>query len=279
MKSFVLTILSAILLPSILLAQSSKDNIVTIISYNVRIGSVNDGENSWEYRKPSSTAMINSLKPDVIGFQEALEYQTNYLAENAKGYGLIGKGHDRGATKCEHMAMLYNKRTTELISWGTFWLSDTPGVASVGWDGGYERSATWALLKDKKSLRKYIVINTHLDNEGDLARKRGLDVILSALKSINSNGRYPVAVMGDFNMEVSDPAMNFISEKMTNSRESAATTDSMYSFHAWGKDKSTIDYIWYSGFKKCTLFHTINEPYLGREYISDHYPVMGVFSL
>lgn len=274
-----MTLFAALLLPCMLFAKTPKSNTVSIISYNVRIGSVDDGENSWELRKSSSTAMINELKPDVIGFQEALEYQVNYLAEGSAGYGLIGKGHDRGATKCEHMSMLYNRRTTILISWGTFWLSDTPGVASVGWDGGYERSATWALLKDKKTLKNYIVVNTHLDNEGTQARKRGLEVILSGLASINPDGRYPVVVMGDFNMETSDPAMQTISKSMKDARTTASDTDSMHSFHAWGKTRGTIDFIWYSGFSQCNAFHTISEAFEGREFISDHYPVMGKFDL
>ena len=52
-------------------------------------------------------------------------------------------------------------------------------------------------------------------------------------------------------------------------------------FNAWGDSSraADIDYIFFSGFKSCIYFKTIDSSYLGRKYISDHYPVCACLSM
>lgn len=271
MKKHMLTILAAImLLPASLFSQAPAS--VTVMSYNIRVSSANDGTNSWIYRYPGSAMMILDQMPDVVGLQEALFSQVAYLKDYVKGYKVVAVGKDRGETKSEHMTMLYNAKTTSVVKWETFWLSETPDKAGKGWDAAYERSATWALCKDKKSGSKYYVVNTHLDNEGAEARREGLALIMSKMAKINDEG-LPMVVLGDFNMSVSDPAMASVKAAMSDAREAAVASDSMHSFHGWGKSKETIDHIFFSGFSSCTEFQTVVKPYFDRKFISDHYPV------
>ena len=56
-----------------------KDSAIKVISYNIRLGTANDGDNSWEFRYPASSMMINDQKPDIFGLQEAYDFQVNYL--------------------------------------------------------------------------------------------------------------------------------------------------------------------------------------------------------
>ena len=52
---------------------------VKVISFNVRYRNNVDGPNSWPNRREAVVRMINEEKPAVIGLQEALIDQLEYL--------------------------------------------------------------------------------------------------------------------------------------------------------------------------------------------------------
>ena len=72
-----------------------------VMSYNIRMGSANDGTNSWQFRFPATLEMIKDQKPDVFGVQEALENQLLVITENIKEYKQVGVGRDNGKKKGE----------------------------------------------------------------------------------------------------------------------------------------------------------------------------------
>lgn len=246
---------------------------ITVMSFNIRVSDANDGTNSWEYRYPASALMVLDQKPDIVGLQEALHDQVMYL-KNAltPDYKMIGVGREDGKKKGEHMEMLYNKKTISVLKWGTFWLSETPDKPSMGWDAACVRTATWALMKDRKSGKKFYMVNTHLDHVGTVAREKGLQLICERIAQMNRDG-LPMVLTGDFNMEITDPSMAPVKNAMKNARTDAVKTDDHFSYNGWGKASSTIDYVWYSGFSSCTEFETVTKPYMDRAFISDHFPV------
>jgi len=262
------------------IAFAGKPGNITVMSYNIRIMTAQDGTNSWEYRYPASAMMIDEQKPDIIGLQEPLIAQVNYLVEVCKGYKFIGVGCDDGKKKGGVNAILYNSKTMSVLKNGTFWLSDTPDKASKGWDGAYFRAATWAVMKEKESGQKVFVVNTHLDNEGTEAREKGLELIISKIAELNTDN-CPVILTGDFNMQPNDSAMSSVKKSMKDTRETAFSTDHKGTFHNWGKQKTDmiIDYIWYSGFDSCTSYETVTKEYYKRAFISDHYPIKATFVL
>ena len=171
MKKLVL-FFAAILLPLALSAKVEKEGVIAM-SYNIRYGTADDGTNSWQYRYGASAMMLDDLRPDVVGLQEALYEQVDYLATVLdKTYKAVGVGRDDGKKGGEMMALLYNFKTTKLLKWGTFWLSETPDKPSRGWDGACNRCATWAILKDKATGRKYFMVNTHIDHVGEESSRR-----------------------------------------------------------------------------------------------------------
>lgn len=248
---------------------------ITVISYNIRLGTADDGTNSWKYRYPASALMIDDQKPDIFGLQEAYDFQVQYLEETCTDYKAVGVGREDGKEKGEHMSIFYNKKTIKLLKWGTYWLSDTPEKPSMGWDAACFRTATWALLKDKKSGKKFYYVNTHLDHIGVEARKNGLALIMDNVAKMNPEN-LPMIITGDFNMTVDHPSMSGIKARMQNTREVAAKTDSHITYNGWGKGGSIIDYIWFSGFSSCPEYETITKEYFKRTYISDHCPVKAV---
>ncbi len=250
---------------------------ITVISYNIRMGAADDGTNSWKYRYPASALMIDDQKPDIFGLQEAYDYQVQYLAETCVDYKCVGVGREDGKHKGEHMSIFYNKKTIALLKWGTYWLSDTPDKPSMGWDAACMRTATWALLKDKRSGKKFYYVNTHLDHVGVEARKNGLALIMDNVAKMNPDN-LPMIITGDFNMTIDHPSMSGIKERMKYTREVAAKTDDHFTFNGWGKSSMLIDYIWFSGFNSCPEYETITKPYFDRTYISDHYPIRAVLA-
>lgn len=250
---------------------------IKVISYNVRLGTADDGTNSWNYRYPMSAMMIEDQKPDIFGLQEAFDFQRNYIEEYTEGYKSVGVGRDDGKKKGEQMAIFYNTKTIKLLKWGTFWLSPTPDTPSKGWDAACYRTATWALLKDKKSGNKFWYVNTHLDHVGAEARRNGLNLIVEKIREINPDG-YPMVLTGDFNVTPDDPCLVDLDKMMVSARDAAVKTDKGTTYNNWGKnmDGQPIDYIYYSGFSSCPVFEVIRKPYGERKFISDHFPISAV---
>ena len=100
---------------------------LTAMSFNIRNGLANDGDNSWPNRRPLVSEVIREHDPDVVGLQEAFRFQLDHLAEDLPGYCEVGEGRG-GGTKDEYSAILYRAGRFNLLDSGTFWLSDTPEV-------------------------------------------------------------------------------------------------------------------------------------------------------
>jgi endonuclease/exonuclease/phosphatase family metal-dependent hydrolase len=275
---YTLAILAFVFTMSISQTLAAKDDNesqeLKVMSYNIRMGSANDGTNSWQFRFPATLEMIKDQKPDVFGVQEALENQLITITENIKEYKQVGVGRDNGKKKGEFMSIFWNTKTVSLVKWGTFWLSETPDKPSKGWDAACFRTATWALMKDKKTGRKFYFVNTHLDHKGKEAQKNGLMLIIDRIASINPDG-YPMVLTGDFNIKPNDPAIAELDKKMSSARKIAEKTDNNRTFNSWGKaaDDMIIDYIYVSGFSSCPEYQTVTRSYFKKKYISDHYPI------
>jgi endonuclease/exonuclease/phosphatase family metal-dependent hydrolase len=264
------------MLPCISSAQEQdREYDLKVMSYNIRMGSAKDGTNSWEFRYPATALMLEDQKPDVFGVQEAFNYQIRFIEDNFEDYDCVGVGRDDGKQKGEFMSIFWNKKTVKMIKWGTFWLSETPEKPSMGWDAACKRTATWALMKDKKTGKQFYFVNTHLDHRGTEARKKGLELIVSRIAEINPKG-YPMVLTGDFNVKPDNAALKDLDSKMQSARKIAPRTDNHPTFNNWGKIKPdmVIDYIYVSGFSACPEYHTVTEKYGTWKYVSDHYPII-----
>ena len=274
MKRFLCLMMAAfIVLPQLAMAQKVDEGSegLKVMSYNIRLGSANDGTNSWHLRYQATDQMLKDQRPDVFGVQEALEYQVRYIKEMC-GYESVGVGREDGKKEGEFMSIFWNKKKVSMVKWGTFWLSETPKKPSKGWDAACFRTATWALMKDKKTGNKFYFVNTHLDHKGKEAQKNGLKLIVDKIAEINPEG-YPMVLTGDFNIEPDNANLAELDQKMQSTRKIAAKTDSHDTFNGWGKGKGIIDYIYVSGFSSCPEYQTVTKKYDNRKFISDHYPV------
>lgn len=277
MKKIALLLLAAVMVLPMNAANKEKkdDNTLKVMSYNIRLGSANDGTNSWGLRYPATAEMIEDQMPDIFGVQEALASQIRFIEDNFVDYKSVGVGREDGKKDGEHMSIFWNKKTVSLLKWGTFWLSETPEKPSMGWDAACKRTATWALMKCKKTGKKFYYVNTHLDHKGVEAQKNGLKLIVDRIDDINPEG-YPMILTGDFNITPDNPNLVELDSKMQSVRKVAEKTDNHDTFNGWGKGKGVIDYIYASGFSAYPEYQTVTKRYADRKFVSDHYPICAV---
>jgi endonuclease/exonuclease/phosphatase family metal-dependent hydrolase len=271
-KIFMILASVAMLFPAAMSAKGDGSRDLKIMSYNIRLGTADDGTNSWKYRYPATALMIKDVMPDIFGVQEAFDFQVNFITSNFPEYKAVGVGRDDGKKKGEHMSIFYNKKEVTLLKWGTFWLSDTPEKPSKGWDAACFRSATWALMKHKATGKKFYYVNTHLDHKGKEAQKNGLALIVDKIQEINPKG-YPMVLTGDFNVVPTDPVLTDLDKRMSSARVIAKKTDNRSTFNGWGKSSGVIDYIYVSGFSECIEYQTVDKKYGDWRFVSDHFPI------
>ncbi|MFC6974154.1 endonuclease/exonuclease/phosphatase family protein [Halomicroarcula sp. GCM10025709] len=177
-------------------------NRVRVASFNVRYDAAKDGTDNWAHRRQLVAGTIRYHAPAVVGVQEAMSHQLRELQAMLPAYDWVGDPRDSVAVGGEHTAVGYRTDRFDCTATDTFWLSETPTEpGSVGWDAAYPRVATWARLDDGDPL---LVVNTHLDHEGERARRRGIDLVLERLDGIVDGE--PVVLQGDFNCVVGEPA-------------------------------------------------------------------------
>ena len=278
MKRILLIALATLITMPQISAQKKESEGLKVMSYNMRQGTAKDGTNSWEFRWPATIEMLEDVQPDVFGVQEAVAIQIRIIDEFTTLYKNVGVGREDGKKGGEHMSIFWNKKTVKLLKWGTYWLSETPDEPSKGWDAACKRTATWALMKDKKSGKKFYFVNTHLDHKGKEAQKNGLKLIVENIAKMNKEN-YPMVLTGDFNIFPTNPALADLDKMMTSSSKIAKKTDGLKAtFNGWGKAKhdGPIDFIYVSGFGNVAEYKVITKKYAERPFISDHFPIMSV---
>ena len=263
-------------------AGAAAESPVKVMSFNIRYDNPGDKENNWQFRRDRAANAILFYAPDVIGTQEVLHNQLMDLEQRIGGvYAHVGVGREDGHKKGEYAALWYNRDRFDALDSGNFWLSETPEkMGSKGWDGACERIATWAILRDRRSNSELLVMNTHLDHAGTIARRLGAELLLHRADSLAA-GR-PIIITGDFNSEPSSEVV----VQLTSPEDARALTDSRaaaplvygpaWTFHDFGrldfKDRELIDYVFVRGLdvESFGVMAETDE----NQFLSDHAPVI-----
>ena len=72
------------------------------MTFNVRYGTANDGDNRWANRKAMVFDVIRDANADLVGLQEALDAQLAEIVTASQVFGVVGIGRDDGKTKGEY---------------------------------------------------------------------------------------------------------------------------------------------------------------------------------
>ncbi len=90
-----------------------------LMSFNIRNGTANDGDNHWNLRKELVYQVIRDGAPDILGLQEAVYAQQEELLKELPQYAYVGTGSG-GGTKGQYSSILYLKQQFKLAASGTF---------------------------------------------------------------------------------------------------------------------------------------------------------------
>jgi endonuclease/exonuclease/phosphatase family metal-dependent hydrolase len=255
---------------------------LTVMSFNIRYGTANDGDNHWNLRREFLFDVMRDADADLAGLQEALDAQLAELVQALPQYGLVGVGRDDGRTRGEYAAILYRRDRFRVSDAGTFWFSDTPEVvASRSWGNRITRICTWARFVDRDGLA-FWHYNVHLDHESQPSRERSTTLLAERIAARRAPAE-PVIVTGDFNVGETNPALTRLTApppgspalfvdafRIRHPDEPRAGTFNGFKFGQTGGDK--IDYVLVPP-ETDVLDAAIIRTSRNDRYPSDHFPV------
>lgn len=260
-----------------------------VMSFNVRFGTAEDGEDRWERRKDLLVRTIEAFGPDLLGVQEAIDFQCDALAGALGAYVFHGAGRENGRRKGEFTGIFFKRDRFDRLDADHFWLSTTPDVpGSRGWDAELPRMASWVKLRDRAAPGEppVLFVNTHWDHMGKRARFESAKLIRARVRAILPDG--PVVIVGDFNAREDDEeyvelvrAADDDGPRYVDAFRAAhpdRTTEEA-SFHGFkgGIEGIRIDWIIHSE-SLIPLEAGIDRTHENGRYPSDHYPVTAVLA-
>lgn len=246
-----------------------------VMTFNIRYGSADDGPNHWDLRKDFLAEVIADEAPDVLGLQEALHHQIEFLLGRLPAYAMVGVGRDDGARAGEYSAILYRKDRLTLQEGDTFWFSDTPTVpGSTSWGNTITRICTSARFV--ADGRPFHVFNVHLDHRSQPSREKAAALLRQRVEARQPPG--PFVVMGDFNAGESNPAIavltagGFVRDSFRVAHPDAAPVGTATGFTYGRVDGDKIDYVFVPPGVEVLGAAIVRTERDGR-YPSDHFPV------
>jgi len=255
---------------------------IKVMSFNIRYGTTDDGENHWNYRKTLVYDVIRQHSPDVIGLQEALRFQIDEIKNNIAGYEEIGQGRE-GGEEGEYSAILYRTKRLRVDESGTFWLSDSPEVPSKHWGNACIRICTWGHFIDRKSGSAFYLYNTHLDHQSQASREKSVRLIAERIHTRQYGDSF--ILTGDFNAGEQNPAVRYLTAAEKGQNGSPVVMKDTYrllhpdaedvgTFNAFKGTKTgeKIDYIFVAPETRVLSADIIQMDKDG-QYPSDHFPV------
>lgn len=259
-----------------------------VMTFNIRVGTANDGENAWDKRRGIVFDFLVMQDADIVGMQEDLRFQLLEIDDAVAGYKRVGAGTVDGDTQGPFNAIYFKKERFMVDTWDTFWLSNTPNQAgSASWGNEHPRSVTWARMIEKSSGYAFYVFNTHFDHMSQNSREKS--AALLAERVAGRDEPDPFVVTGDFNAGEDNLAVRFLraEAKIDGEMNAAPMVDTFrvikpdatnvgtaHGFNG-GTGGNKIDYVWAPPGEEVVNAYISHHNVDGR-YPSDHFPVVGV---
>ncbi len=275
-----------------------ESDVLRIMSFNMRtITSADEGDKSWDSRKPAIVSMIKDQKPDIIAGQELTIPQRTFIKDELPDYLMIeipGTGPNGG-----NDVLMYLKNRFEVVTSGYFWLSDTPDTPSKSFSVGDNKyhCTVWATFKEITSGLEFVAMGTHFPVRTNSAydasayieaRQKSAELCIARMRGIAGNDKM-CFLMGDMNQawktsKGEDNAdgqriLGIIKAWMKEARTEVKdnTPVGVTSYNSYGSGAMNpnriIDHIFYRNAEGLD-FTTIVKSYNNIRYISDHYPIM-----
>lgn len=273
---------------------SDKTGLHRILTCNIRVALEEDETKGvgWSSRREICLRIIKDRKPDIIGLQEVLKVQADDFRKYFSSYELFGfdgpemDDHPTGYYGIAKNPILFRKDRYELLTAGTYWLSETPLVAgSKSWDTARARHANWIRIKEKNTGRQLRVVNLHLDHVSNEAKIQQAKMVVD--ESAQYQTDFVQLLTGDFNTKFNSKVFDAVrAGGWTESYETIhGPGEAGFTGHEFqgknyekGPSKGRIDYIWYRGNAKPADAAIIKDS-IGGKYPSDHFFMQADFVL
>lgn len=257
-----------------------------VLSCNIRVALDDDEAKGvgWSARRDICLKIIKDRKPDIISLQEVLKVQADDFRNYFSSFQLIGfdgpemDAHTTGYHGIAKNPILFSKDRYELLTAGTYWLSETPLVAgSKSWDTARARHANWVRIREKKSGKELRIVNLHLDHVSAEAKLQQAKMVVE--ESAQYQSGFIQILTGDFNTRYNSKVLEPV--RAGGWKESYETIhgdgEAGYTGHEFkgtayekGASKGRIDYIWYRGTIKPVNAVIIKDAIKGK-FPSDHF--------
>jgi len=252
-----------------------------VMTYNIRLDLESDGVNRWSNRKDQFSGQVALMHPAILGLQEVVARQKADLEQALPGYTFLGVARDDGKSAGEFSNLAFDRTVFTAQSSGTFWLSPTPAVPSKGWDAAYKRVATWAHLVRRSDGKRFLALNTHLDNEGRQARLESAQQIVRWLAA-NRRPNEAIVMTGDLNTEPDTPPLRELTSAKLGLRDSRAISKTppvgpsgtWNDFQALPKTDGRIDFVLVDPTLEVERYAILAWHGEGGRTASDHFPVV-----
>jgi endonuclease/exonuclease/phosphatase family metal-dependent hydrolase len=246
-----------------------------ISSFNIRFDNPQDGPNNWQNRKEQVVAYLQAENSEIIGMQEVLNGQFEYLSAQLTTYSSYGIGRDDGLTAGEYAPIYFKTDRFNLLDSATIWLSETPDQPSRGWDAVINRVCTYLSLEDLETGEIIDVYNTHYDHVGTVAQLRSSELITELIATQSADHR--VLLTGDMNVEPGSSPYNVLeNSRLQDSFDSPIKFGPLGTFNGFtvgGVYNRRIDYVFHSEGFFPAVYETVDKT-ADSNYLSDHFPVV-----
>lgn len=170
-----------------------------VMTFNIRGAHFDDGLYRWENRAEQCLETIRQVNADLMGFQEVQDKNLSDLKEKFQDFTFFaGLPNSYEIQKrANYNLLMWRQSKFEYLDAGSFYLSDTPDVPSLGWNYNQSRVLNWVKLKARGNNTVIVHANTHLAHNHLAAREASTKLILENLSSLSISA--PLILTGDFN--------------------------------------------------------------------------------
>jgi len=201
-----------------------SDSNLRVMTFNLLTSTKKRRSHPWRLRKRNIAKIFETMRPDVVGTQEANYQQLLELAELLPDYEFIGEGNlgrlQAHSDRSWYCATFYRRDRVRPIddsgTGDTHWLSPTPEVpASQYVLGTRPRLVTWNTFEMVGSGRPFVFGTTHLEAINSWHRKKSArqlrEYISTKVKELGPE--IPVFLTGDFNACAKSPEIKAMGDR------------------------------------------------------------------
>lgn len=267
---------------------SRSTDAITVMTYNVRYASLNDGEHVWRRRRDGVATSVRFFEPDIVGLQEAGYEQVDDLRDRVPELTWLDAGRPGEGSAGEFVALGFDDDRFDLQDDDRFWLSETPAErGSRGWDAKLPRLVRHTEFVDRITEDSFAYFNTHFDHFGQRARLESARLLRRRIEEVASD--VPLIVTGDLNCRVSTDPYEHLVDEDAPGRPLYDAHHAANSFHYGPLTTMTdfrnlipekkIDYVLTSDDVDASVHAVCANVTNDGRYPSDHLPVLAELSL